>query len=109
PQAPGLRADRGEAGGRRARGRPPPRRGRGGGGRRPGPARGRRARAPGRVRRPARVTADDDDDWVGTPPEGRYSRDRAHPEFWWRQRPVLVAGVGIVIALVVLLVVVLLS
>ena len=43
---------------------------------------------------------DDDEDWVGTPPEGRYSRDRARPEFWWRQRPVLVAGVGIVIALV---------
>ena len=24
----------------------------------------------------------DDDDWVGTPPEGRYTRDRAKPEFW---------------------------
>ena len=42
---------------------------------------------------------DDDDDWVGTPPEGRYTRDRAHPEFWWRQRPPrLIAGaVGVVI------------
>jgi hypothetical protein len=47
---------------------------------------------------------DDDDDWVGTPPEGRYTRDRAHPEFWWRQRPVSVVAVGlgvIVIALVI--------
>lgn len=25
---------------------------------------------------------DDEDDWVGTPPEGRYGRDRAKPEFW---------------------------
>ena len=23
---------------------------------------------------------DDDDDWVGTPPEGHYTRDRAKPE-----------------------------
>jgi hypothetical protein len=22
------------------------------------------------------------EDWVGEPPEGRYSRDRAKPEFW---------------------------
>ena len=26
--------------------------------------------------------AADDDDWVGEPPEGRYTRDRAKPEFW---------------------------
>jgi hypothetical protein len=25
---------------------------------------------------------DDGEDWVGEPPEGRYSRDRAKPEFW---------------------------
>ena len=24
----------------------------------------------------------DDDDWVGTPPEGRHTRDRANPGFW---------------------------
>jgi hypothetical protein len=51
------------------------------------------------------VPFDDEDDWVGTPPEGRYSRDRARPEFWWRQRPVgLVAGgVGmIVVALLII-------
>ena len=30
---------------------------------------------------------DDDDDWVGEPPEGHYSRDRAKPDFWRLQRP----------------------
>jgi hypothetical protein len=46
-----------------------------------------------------------DDDWVGTPPEGRHSRERARPDFWRRQRPpMLVAGA---IALVVLVAVVL--
>src|ERR687886_542781 len=29
---------------------------------------------------------DDDDDWVGEPPEGHYSRDRAKPDFWRTQR-----------------------
>ena len=30
---------------------------------------------------------DDEDDWVGEPPEGRYSRDRAKPEYWARPWP----------------------
>ena len=51
----------------------------------------------------------DDDDWVGTPPEGHYSRDRAKPEFWRNQRPILVAGVGLVVVLVILAVVLLLG
>ena len=50
----------------------------------------------------------DDEDWVGTPPEGRYSRDRAKPEFWWRQRPVSVAAAGIVVVVVVIIVLALL-
>ena len=37
---------------------------------------------------------DDDDDWVGTPPEGHYTRDRAKPEFWRGQRPIVPAAVG---------------
>jgi hypothetical protein len=43
--------------------------------------------------------------WVGTPPEGRHSRERAKPEFWWRQRPVVPAltGIAIVVAVVVLI------
>jgi hypothetical protein len=48
----------------------------------------------------------DDDDWVGTPPEGRYSRDRADPGFWRRQRPpMLVAGlIGLAAIIAVLIV-----
>jgi hypothetical protein len=47
----------------------------------------------------------DDDDWVGTPPEGRYTRDRAKPEFWWRQRPIVPAAAGIVLVVVVIVIV----
>jgi hypothetical protein len=51
----------------------------------------------------------DDDDWVGTPPEGRYTRDRAKPVFWRSQRPpALIAGlIGIVV--LILIIVILLS
>jgi hypothetical protein len=55
------------------------------------------------------MSSRDDDDWVGTPPEGHYSRDRAKPEFWRDQRPLLIAGSGLVIAIVVLVVVLLLG
>jgi hypothetical protein len=48
---------------------------------------------------------DDDDDWVGTPPEGRYTRDRAHPEFWWRQRPVGVGAAVLGLTVIVLVIV----
>jgi hypothetical protein len=48
----------------------------------------------------------DDDDWVGTPPEGHHSRDRAKPEFWWRQRPVSYTGAAILVTIVVLIVVI---
>ena len=51
---------------------------------------------------------DDDEDWVRTPPEGRYTRDRAKPEFWWHQRPVGVAAAGIALVLTVLVVLALL-
>jgi hypothetical protein len=51
---------------------------------------------------------DDDDDWVGTPPEGRYSRDRADPEFWWRQRPIAFGGAALVVVVIVVLVIALL-
>ena len=55
------------------------------------------------------MAGDDDDDWVGTPPEGHYSRDRAKPEFWRGQQPILVAGVGLVVVLVILALVLLLG
>jgi hypothetical protein len=47
---------------------------------------------------------DDDDDWVGTPPEGHYTRDRAKPDFWWQQRPVALAGAALMVVIVVVLV-----
>jgi hypothetical protein len=43
---------------------------------------------------------DDDDDWVGEPPEGRYTRDRAKPEFWRNRWPL--AGAGMAVALIIL-------
>jgi hypothetical protein len=47
----------------------------------------------------------DDDDWVGTPPEGRHSRDRANPGFWAGQKPIVPAmGVLLLIVIVVALV-----
>jgi hypothetical protein len=51
----------------------------------------------------------DDDDWVGEPPEGHHSRDRADPGFWAGQRPVQVAAVVVGLALLVLVVVLLLG
>ena len=47
----------------------------------------------------------DDDDWVGTPPEGRHSRDRAKPEFWRDQKP-LIAGGGVLLLIVVVLLII---
>jgi hypothetical protein len=50
----------------------------------------------------------DDDDWVGEPPEGRYTRDRAKPDFWRNQWQAIVAtsllGVVVIIAVVIVLV-----
>jgi hypothetical protein len=47
----------------------------------------------------------DDDDWVGEPPEGRYTRDRAKPEFWRGRWPL--AGAGLVLVILVLVIVLL--
>ena len=52
---------------------------------------------------------DDEDHWVGEPPEGRYTRDRAKPEFWRTQRPRSIAAAGIGLVLLVLLLVLLLG
>lgn len=49
----------------------------------------------------------DDDDWVGEPPEGRHARDRARPEHWRDWRSAL-AGAGIAVLLLALLIVLLL-
>jgi len=48
---------------------------------------------------------DDVEDWVGEPREGRYSRDRAKPEFWrgrWR-----LFGTGLIVVLLVLVIILL--
>jgi hypothetical protein len=50
---------------------------------------------------------DDDDDWVGEPPEGRYTRDRADPAFW--QRPWPLAGIGAALIIVIAVVVVIVA
>jgi hypothetical protein len=47
----------------------------------------------------------DDDDWVGTPPEGRHSRDRAKPEFWQQYGWVLgISGGILLIGIIVVLI-----
>ena len=51
----------------------------------------------------------DDDDWVGTPPEGRHSRDRARPDFWARQPLLGIAGGVLALLLIVLALAVLLD
>jgi hypothetical protein len=49
--------------------------------------------------------AGDDDDWVGEPPEGRYTRDRAKPGFWRTQwQPLAVGGAALVVLIVVVLI-----
>jgi len=50
----------------------------------------------------------DDDDWVGEPPEGRYTRDRAKPAHWANQWQAAAAGsVLFFLVVIVLLLVVL--
>jgi len=44
---------------------------------------------------------DDDDDWVGTPPEGRHTRDQADPDYWRRWWPWAGAGMGLALLILV--------
>ena len=46
----------------------------------------------------------DDDDWVGEPPEGRHSADQARPEYWRNHVPLSITGIGLGIALIILLI-----
>jgi hypothetical protein len=51
---------------------------------------------------------DDDDDWVGEPPEGHHTRDQAKPEFWRMQHaPEVIAGAVLVAVIVLVLVLIL--
>jgi hypothetical protein len=52
---------------------------------------------------------DDDDDWVGEPPEGHYTRDRADPGFWANQRPVPYLAAAVLVVVVVVVVILLLG
>lgn len=58
---------------------------------------------------PCEMPVDDDDDWVGEPPEGRHSRDRAKPEFWRTQHAPELIAAGFVLAVIVLVLVLLLT
>ena len=51
----------------------------------------------------------DDEDWVGVPPEGRHSRDRARPGFWRTQHPPALPAAAIGLVLLVLVLVLLLG
>ena len=47
---------------------------------------------------------DDDDDWVGTPPEGLHTRDQAEAGFWQNQwQPAAAGAVLFVLILIALL------
>jgi len=60
-------------------------------------------------RRMARQPDWDDDDWVGEPPEGRYTADRADPGFWTGRKLLDVAALGVGVALLVLVLVLVLA
>ena len=45
----------------------------------------------------------DEDDWVGTPPEGRHSRERADPGFWQNQWQASAAGAVLFVLVLVVL------
>jgi hypothetical protein len=44
----------------------------------------------------------DDDDWVGTPPEGHITRDRANPSFWAQNQKMLAVSGAVLFVLVVI-------
>ena len=54
------------------------------------------------------VAGRDEDDWVGEPPEGRHSADRAKPDFWRNQRAPALIGGAAALALIVVVIVLLL-
>jgi hypothetical protein len=54
-------------------------------------------------------SAVDDDDWVGTPPEGRHVSDPERAAFWRAQTQRYMIGAGLLMAIVVVLLIVLLA
>lgn len=51
----------------------------------------------------------DDDDWTGTPPEGRNVSDPARAAFWRAQWKAYGIGAGLLVAIVLVLVVVIVA
>ena len=49
---------------------------------------------------------DDDDDWVGEPPEGRHTREQSDPSFWNKQ-PLVVAVFWLVLLVLAVVVIIL--
>jgi len=54
----------------------------------------------------SRATKEEDENWVGTPPEGFHSRDKADPDFWKAEWPKYAMGAGVLMALVVIVVII---
>jgi hypothetical protein len=50
----------------------------------------------------------DDEDWVGTPPEGRHTRDQSDPGYWGRQWQTAAAGGAALLVLIVIVLVLML-
>ena len=50
----------------------------------------------------------DEDDWVGEPPEGRHSRERANPAFWRNQWQASAAGAVLFVLVVIVVLIALL-
>jgi hypothetical protein len=51
---------------------------------------------------------DDDDDWVGEPPEGRHTREQSNPGFWatqWKGSAISGGVIALLIIVVVLILV----
>lgn len=60
---------------------------------------------PTRLGIPSPMGPSDDDDWTGTPPEGRHSRQRANPGYWNRSWPAAAAAGAALLLLVIVVVV----
>jgi hypothetical protein len=50
----------------------------------------------------------DEDDWVGEPPEGHHSRERANPGFWRNQWQASAAGAVLFVLIVIVVLIALL-
>jgi hypothetical protein len=54
------------------------------------------------------MRAPDDDDWVGTPPEGHHGPGRSRPGFWQNQWQAAAAGSVLFVLVVIVLLIALL-